>query len=846
MHPLKTTLLALTLSGLPLAAQESVSIDVNSSSLTGKINPLLYGQLFEHIYFSANNGVWQELVYGRSFEPEHFPGIAPRDGYFDGWYADDDDVLHSPTRYEQPIDLTTVDADNYDISMDVKWRSYVLPGRLWSGGLMDLRFAVKDGSSDGPYYVRIHDPRYEAKRLELNQTQSQIDAANREKALKAVQKELDVPNFSVSVKRERQVSGFGGNLRSIVAVEPLKAVEARKGQLDNGEEWHSLKISCRERSIRVWWDGKEVLSYRTPDDALPENNIVLWENYTEACYRNIKVTSPDGKKVYFSGLPEDVKTPDVGPHWTAFGDGSFSLVKGDAVNMDYAQKIDAGGSEAGITQGPQDVEASETFVGSIYAKGDGLLKVGLMKDGKWLCSQDLGRQSVQWKKLDFSFSAGEYSGDADFAVAVRDGSVTVDQASLATASGLALGGFRPDIFEAVKQLHPTCLRWPGGGYVAQYNWKWGIGSQEDRQRWPHWMWLDYDQNAFGTDEFIRFCREIDTEPVIVVSVGFDRPESERAEILQNACDWVAYCNEPATGKWGSVRAANGHPEPYNVKYWEIDNEMWEMGIERYEECVREFSTAMRKVDPDIKIIACGGFRGEDEGFLNRSGRYFDYLSLHHYEQVGGYATGPGKLQEQYLRYADMISKCPNPNIKLFLSEWNLNSIDWRTGLFAGGFLNMCENTDVVAMGAAALFIRRTDAPDWNNAFINFDYKDLFVAPNYQVTKLWHDHFSTDRLGFEGDTKDLSLSVTRAENASSVIVKIVNASEKPYRLDVGGDWKGVGTLSYEYYAPGSLTVANSMEDKDAVSLKTGTASESDGRVVVEVEPLSAGVLVIGLE
>ena len=201
MHQLRTLIAAFALSGLPLmpvqplSAQQSVSIDVNTTELAGKINPLLYGQLFEHIYFSANNGVWQELVYGRSFEPEHYPGIAPRDGYFDGWFADDDGVLHSPTRYEQPISLTTVDSDSYDISMQVKWRSYLLPGRLWSGGLMDLRFAVMDSPEDGPYFVRVHDPRYEGKRLELSQTQAQIDAANRDKALKAVQKELDVPNF---------------------------------------------------------------------------------------------------------------------------------------------------------------------------------------------------------------------------------------------------------------------------------------------------------------------------------------------------------------------------------------------------------------------------------------------------------------------------------------------------------------------------------------------------------------------------------------------------------------------------------------------------------------------------
>jgi alpha-N-arabinofuranosidase len=271
--------------------------------------------------------------------------------------------------------------------------------------------------------------------------------------------------------------------------------------------------------------------------------------------------------------------------------------------------------------------------------------------------------------------------------------------------------------------------------------------------------------------------------------------------------------------------------------------MWEMGIEKYEACVREFSTAMRKVDPTIKIIACGGFRGEDEGLIMRSGNYFDYLSLHHYEQQGGYATGPKRLGAQYDQYAEMIAKSPNPNIKLFISEWNLNSIDWKTGLFAGGFLNECEARDVVAMGAAALFIRRTDAPDWNNAFINFDYKDLFVAPNYQVTELWYNHFSKYRLDFEGDTKDLSVMTTLSEDGRNVIVKVVNPTEKPYTLNIKGDWKGIAKSNYEYYAPGSLTVANSMENKNAVALKKFSPESSNNIVTLQVEPLSAGVLTI---
>lgn len=820
---------------------EEVNIDVSSKAASGTIDPMLYGQLFEHIYYSANNGVWQELIYERSFEPEHYPGIHPRDGYFDGWFMDEDNVLHSPTRYEQPLEITSVDSDDYEITMDVNWRSYRLANRAWSGGLMDIRFAVKNQADGEPYFVRIHNPYYEARILNTAQTESQIQAANMAQARQNASAQLTQPNFSISTRVEKEVPFYGGRMRKVVTLDPIVYKIANEQQINENRDWHKLRISCKGKGISVYWDGKKVLAYNKLEQA-GKNDIVFWVNYTETLYRNIKVSSANGKTVYFEGTPEDVKIPSVAPQWQSFGDAEFEMVKGDAVNMDYSQKIKAA-SKAGVSQGPQNVIAGETYLGSIYAKGDGILSVGLKNENGFIAEQKLGIPGKEWKKFEISLPAGSYSGDADFAIAVENGTVQVDQATLTTATGQSLGGFRPDILQAVKDLHPTCLRWPGGGYVAQYHWKWGIGPQEERYRWPHWMWMDYDQNCFGTDEFIRFCREVNTEPVIVVSVGFDRPESERAQILQEAVDWVAYCNEPATGKWGSIRASNGHPEPYNVKYWEIDNEMWEMGIEKYETCVREFSTAMREVDPTIKIIACGGFRGQDEGLIMRSGNYFDYLSLHHYEQQGGYATGPKRLGEQYDRYAEMIASSPNPNIKLFISEWNLNSIDWKTGLFAGGFLNECEARDVVAMGAAALFIRRTDAPDWNNAFINFDYKDLFVAPNYQVTELWHDHFSRYRIDYKGDTKDLSIMTTMSEDGRNVIVKIVNPTEKAYKLTVSGDWKGIAATEYEYYAPGALDVANSMEKKDAVALKTSRPAITDESAVLEVEPLSAGVMTI---
>ena len=837
----KTLLLSFLAIAAVASAQNEYEINIQSRQPSGIIDEMLYGQLFEHIYFSANNGVWQELIQERSFEPEQYPGIPPRDGYFDGWYIDDDQVLHSPTRYEQPLRIDSITTCDFDLTLDVNWRAYKLARRAWSGGLMDIRFAFRNQADGSPYYLRVHDPYYESRPFNPAQTQAQIDAAN-EAAARAALQQGAAADFSICRMEEREVPGWGGRTRRMNMLVPFVSAPATREQVNEEQQWHKLRVESRGSRATVFWDGKQVLSYDGLDIA-SRNFVTFWVNYTEATYRNIRLTTPDGTML-FEGTPGDVQIPAVAQQWTAFGEGgTYRLVKDDAVNMRYSQEITAPRkSEAGIFQGPQNLIIGEKYVGSIYAKGKGELIVGLRNaEGRFVARQSLGQVGDTWTKYPFTLQPQE-SGEGDFAIVVKGGTVQVDMATMTTQTGLDLGGFRPDILQAVKELHPTCLRWPGGGYVAQYDWKWGIGPQEQRERWAHWMWMDYDQNCFGTDEFIRFCREINSEPIIVVSVRFERPADEYDSILQDALHWLRYCNAPATDEWGAKRAANGHPEPYNVKYWEIDNEMWEMGIDRYEKCVRDFSTAMRQIDPSIKIIACGGFP-EDEQFIQRSGNYFDYLSLHHYEQQGGYATGPHRLAEQYDRLAQVIAEGPNPNIKLFISEWNLNSIDWRTGLFAGGFLNMCESRDVVAMGAAALFIRRTDAPDWNNAFINFDYKDLFKAPNCQVTELWYNHFSRYRLSYTGSTGDVSVSTTLSENGAEVIVKVVNPTDVPATLRIKGDWAGVSGAAFEYYAPGSLTVANSMENKQAVALQHATPKVDASDVLLSVPALSAGVLTI---
>ena len=208
------------------------AIQVKSGKPAGTIDPMLYGQLFEHIYFSANNGVWQELIYERSFEPEHYPGIPPRDGYFDGWFMDEENVLHS--RYEQPLPVVTMDTDSYDVEMDVKWRAYLLPGRRWSGGLLDLRFAFKDlADGSDSYYLRLYDPAYEGQRFALAQTQAQIEADNQAKALAKAQKAVDGAQFALSVRQEKEVA-FGPRTRKVVTLEPMAAKAALSACVSGG------------------------------------------------------------------------------------------------------------------------------------------------------------------------------------------------------------------------------------------------------------------------------------------------------------------------------------------------------------------------------------------------------------------------------------------------------------------------------------------------------------------------------------------------------------------------------------------------------------------------------------
>lgn len=166
-----------------------------------------------------------------------------------------------------------------------------------------------------------------------------------------------------------------------------------------------------------------------------------------------------------------------------------------------------------------------------------------------------------------------------------------------------INGADPDIVRLLRETHVPVLRWPGGNFASGYHWEDGVGSAEARPTRPNLAWGAVEPNLFGTDEYLRFCREIGAEPFVCVNAGSGTPEE--------AARWVEYCDGPPTSPMGALRAANGHSAAYDVRRWEVGNELWGRwqvnwtSPRGYADRYRLFAAAMLKADPKITLYACG-------------------------------------------------------------------------------------------------------------------------------------------------------------------------------------------------------------------------------------------------
>lgn len=195
-------------------------------------------------------------------------------------------------------------------------------------------------------------------------------------------------------------------------------------------------------------------------------------------------------------------------------------------------------------------------------------------------------------------------------------------------------GYRKDVMDAVRQLNVSILRWPGGNFASGYNWKDGIGPKDQRPVRAELAWNALESNRFGTDEFLRYCELVKAEPYICVNLGLGT--------IDDARQWVEYCNESRHTYWADQRRKNGREEPYKVTYWALGNEIdgpWQLGHKSAEEYARfalEAAKAMRAADRSIKLVASGSSNygadwiGWNRAVLNVLRNTVDYIAIHTY------------------------------------------------------------------------------------------------------------------------------------------------------------------------------------------------------------------------
>jgi alpha-N-arabinofuranosidase len=767
-------------------AQETVSLTINPAKVEGKIDKKIYGHFLEHIYHSVNGGLWGELVWNRSFEESVNMGR---------WTIEDNCLVQSKI------------ADNVRLIFGDK-------------GWGDYEFTLEAQKTDGSEGFLI---------------------------LFRVANDEDFYWYNI---------GGWGNVRSALE----KGVKDRgwgaigpdvQNRIETGK-WYQIKVRCEGAHFTVSLDGKTLLDFTDRDNPHLKGAVGVGTWSTKAKYRNIQVKSLDGKTL-FEGLPKLEAEQGGARYWRFYGRGRTFLTEDNPFNSNWSQAIVCEADEAGLQQEPFNFRKGEMYEGSLWVRGeapDGLV-VRILDGNKTLGQMNLDKPDVQWKEYKLSFKPEADSEKGTLQIGIKGkGRIWLDQVNLMSQSAKKIDGYRPDLLKAVAEIKPTVIRWPGGCFASPYRWKDGIGPQEKRKVYPREIWDDLEINAFGTDEFIRMCKQIGAEPLIVVNIGTSNwnENPDPAEFMQDVLDWIEYCNGPATSKWGKVRAQNGHPEPYNVKYWEIDNETWHMGIDRYIEAVKRFALQMKQKDPTIKLAACGsgGFDLEwNRRMIEGCADLIDYLSIHHYENPDLFAKGPFNYENFIKQTGELIAKSKNPALRIYCSEWNAQSIDWRTGLYAGGVLNAFERCgNVFEMAGPALFLRHLSATAWNNAFINFDHTGWFPAPNYVVMKLWREHYAPNRIALEGDNKGLNVVATKSQDGKSVYFKAVNPADKAMEVNLSLDQSyQVKNASMKMVAPGSLEVRNTLEKPTAVKPIEAKVERNGQQVKFKLPPLSAAVVTI---
>jgi alpha-L-arabinofuranosidase len=305
----------------------------------------------------------------------------------------------------------------------------------------------------------------------------------------------------------------------------------------------------------------------------------------------------DRKFFYPVDSSETLTPPNRKPffrRWRPLGGDQFvTMDRSRAYVGEHAPTIQLSETAHGIMQAGLTLRQDRRYSGRIALAGSPEAKVAVSLI--WGDGPDdrqtiaIGPLSDKYSKFPLQFTSKADTDNGKLEITgIGTGSFRVGVVSLMPEDNVH--GFRADMVKLLKDLDSGTYRWPGGNFVSGYDWRDGVGEQDKRPpRYDH-AWNTVEYNDVGTDEYMTLCGLLGIDPYLCVNAGFGDANS--------AAQWVEYANGSTDTPMGKNRAANGHPEPYRVKWWGIGNEMygqWQLGHLYIDHYVGGFKFQMRQL-----------------------------------------------------------------------------------------------------------------------------------------------------------------------------------------------------------------------------------------------------------
>ena len=460
------------------------------------------------------------------------------------------------------------------------------------------------------------------------------------------------------------------------------------------------------------------------------------------------------------------------------------------------------GKAVGIAHGELALRKGKRYVGHIWLTGEeevGPVSVSLVWGDAPEARQTVtvGQLTAKYTKTPLAFTAAADTDRGRLEItAAGFGSYYVGTLSLMPADNVE--GMRADTLACLKDLGLARLSLAGGNFVSGYDWKDGIGDRDRRPPRENLAWKGVESNDFGLDEFMAFCRLLGTEPYVTVNSGLG-DKQEAVEELQ-------YANAPADQPGGRLRAKNGHPAPYGVKWWSIGNEMygdWQLGhmtLEHYVQKHNAFAKAMRAADPAIKLIAVGDVGRWSKGMLKQCADQMDLISEHFYRQerpkslsahVAQIPDAIHAIAKAHRGYREQLDSLKGKDIRIALDEWNYWYAPSTYGEYgtpyhlkdalgiAAGLNEFARQSDMFFMANYAQSVNVLGCIKTTPTAAALDTTGLVLA-------LYRKHFGTLPVAVEATTPlDVAAAWTTDRKALTVAVVNPTLKECQIRLAIAG-------------------------------------------------------------